>query len=91
MVIRLLFFSSQFFVLLVQILIGCRDKTSVPPAQRARMGFAPGIAHGSRVRREVVKPRDWLINSGWIEASLLFCVMSMQTSHHSISPIPALP
>ena len=80
MVIRLLFFSSQFFVLLAQIIISCRDQTGVLTAQRARIGLARRIAHGSRVRREVVKSRDWLINSGWIEAPLLLQLVSVRVS-----------
>jgi len=87
MVIRLLFFASQFFALLVQILIGCRDQTSIPTTQRVRIGFALRIAHGSRVRREVVEPRDWRVNSGWIKALPLFCVVSVRSSHTGIPSV----
>ena len=51
------------------------------------MGFALRIAHGNRMRREVVKPRDWRVNSGWIKALPLFCVVSVRSSHTSIPSV----
>jgi len=77
MVIRLCFFSSQVLVLLAQIFIGCRDQAGILTAQRARTILALGIAHGNRVRREVIESRERFIHPRWFEALMPSCLMSV--------------